>query len=724
MNGEQYRVDIGGDATAPIVAGHNNVVISATGSSVNVLMPKEEPAPVRLERIELLPAQQPEPLGRASELATLSAALRNGGAVQLCGPFGVGKSTLLRYAARTFAGGPDGTIFVSAAGGEVSDVAQQIFEACYKPMGRPYLPLPTELRRLMTGVRVTVYVDDADLTLQQMRDLTDAVPDGTVVFAAAERSPLEGVTVLELAGLDRDSSLKLLRTSMNRSLSESETAAAEELWRAADGRPLLLKRAAGIAGEQPGALPKPGQIAEFVPMLRNHLDDTSKQILNLLATLEGAELSVAHIEGLCDGSGAARLCDRMVALGLLARTETGYCCALDIVTVLDDSDRYPIAGLCVYFTRWARRAGVERAEVAAAGPALEKVLELAQRAGQPKLAVALARATSPAMARALRFGMWGRLLGWGWLAAEESGDRAAAAYFMHEEGIRSMFTGRRVLAVALLAEAAVRWLELGNQHAATTAANAQQYLLPHDPTAISLGANGIGASPGSTTPVHAAASGHTAATHMTGLVVPPSGPHTVSLQLPHYAGSALTSAAGHGSSVGAAHTVAAKSVAASAGTNVVSGAAGVGGASAAAGSAVLAKAIAGVIAAVVFFVAGPRIIAEVRQAIESATEHGIVGTWNGPTGTFRITTSGSGRYTVPMKSEIGCSNREDVTLTGNDQSASGTAPIFDTSTCAIDGYGTITLSVSSDGNTLTETMSAPSSSNCENCDSRTYTRKH
>ncbi|GAB2553503.1 P-loop NTPase family protein [Nocardia heshunensis] len=154
--GNQRRIDIGGDSTGVVVAGDYNVVIDAQhGSSVTLVMERERPRVVRRECVALLPRRQREPVGRAPVLAALTTAVQAGNSVQLWGPAGFGKSTVLRYAAGCFEQGPDGAVFVSAASREVGDLTQEIFEACYEAPG--YAPSRTELRRLMTGVRIRIW---------------------------------------------------------------------------------------------------------------------------------------------------------------------------------------------------------------------------------------------------------------------------------------------------------------------------------------------------------------------------------------------------------------------------------------------------------------------------------------------------------------------------------------------------------------------------------------
>lgn len=196
--GGDHRIDIAGDASGTVIAGNHNVVIDAHGSTVNLLPPQERPRPVRRERVALVPRRQREPVGREADLEELENALRGHGVVQLWGPPGVGKSTLLRHAARSLEPGPDGVLFLNGAHREPEDLAQEIFEACYEAPG--YAPTGPELRRLMTGIEVTVYVDDAELTPERLRLLADAAPDATFVFASRERSLLGESADLELRG--------------------------------------------------------------------------------------------------------------------------------------------------------------------------------------------------------------------------------------------------------------------------------------------------------------------------------------------------------------------------------------------------------------------------------------------------------------------------------------------------------------------------------------------
>ncbi|WP_445394724.1 ATP-binding protein [Streptomyces sp. LE64] len=480
--GDTYGASIGGTMTGPLVVGHHNVVIDGDGSTVNLVTPRERPTPRRREQALLLPRRSPELIGREVELSALEAAVRAGGLVQLWGPPGVGKSSLLRHAARCLEPGRDGVLFLSAAHREVEDLAQEVFEACYEAPG--YAPTRTELRRLMAQVEVTVYVDDADQDPERLRALADAAPAATFVFAGHERTLPGESAQLALQGLHPAAGLELLARELRGPLPPSERVAAEELCALSLGRPLLLLRAAGLARLDASGtgltLPRPASVQGLLPLLLPRLDATALRVLDLLATLPDAEVAPGHIGALCGADDPDALCAELTALGLTLAAERGYRCAPDAVPEVRrrSPEPFPVERLCDHFTEWAASPAATPAQVADHGRALELVAELAERQGRPELAVRLARAVSPLLARSLRFGVWGRLLDRGQDAARRAGDATATAYFTHERAVRCLLIGQRVAAAVLLAEAVVLWRELGDDRGAEAALNAQQYAPP------------------------------------------------------------------------------------------------------------------------------------------------------------------------------------------------------------------------------------------------------
>ncbi|TGZ18041.1 hypothetical protein DV517_30140 [Streptomyces sp. S816] len=764
--GSERRIDIAGDAGGPVVAGDHNVVIDAQhGSTVTLLMEGRRPRPVRRDRVALLPRRQHAPLGRDTDLARLATAVRDGGPVQLWGAPGVGKSTLLRHAARTLTPERDGVLFLDAARREPEDLAQDMFEACYETRG--YAPSSPELRRLMTGVRVTVYVDNADFSPEGLRTLMDAAPDATFVVAGRDRSLLGDGIALRLDGIGRAPALDLLARELGRPVGAgAEGSTAGDLWETSSGRPLLLLRAAALTRLEPagtGALPRPAEVGDLLPLLLGRLDDEPLRVLRLLTTLDDADLDVGHIEALGGASDTDVLCGRLVDLGLAEQTQRGYRAVADVVPALRERDPEPfsVEVLCEHFATWIARPATTAAQVEQHARALEVVAELAERDGRPELAVRIVRAASPALARSLRFGVWGRLLDLGLPAAQLAGDRQAVAYFTHEQGIRSLLTGRRVMAAVLLTEAAVLWRQLGDVHGANAAAGAHQYVPSHaanaqgtllqpdggashlassgpsagpsapDPsTAHAAGAHGTAAHPPATsmdpgTTAHTTAAQHTTATtHTTATSHTAATTHTAAAPHAAHAGAAKAGAAKAGAAkAGAAKAGAAahSAGAAHAGASAATGAAGTGAGAAGAGAAGAGASMAGVsvvlkvVAVIVAVVVGRVVISQAVHSFaesrsgssssSSSSDTGLAGRWTGSDGaTYEFDASGGGYVS---RGRDACGQDASTEFTGGGDTYSAERPIYDTTSGSCTdllGEATTTITLSGDSAKVTTTM--------------------
>ncbi|AEM82618.1 ATP-binding protein [Streptomyces violaceusniger] len=752
-----HRIDIAGNASGTVIAGNHNVVIDAHGSTVNLLPPRERPRPVRRERVALVPRRQREPVGREADLEELESALHGHGLVQLWGPPGVGKSTLLRHAARCLEPGPDGVLFFNAAHREVEDLAQEIFEACYEAPG--YAPTGPELRRLMAGVRVTVYADDVDLTPEQLRLLADAAPDATFVLANRERSLLGEGGHLELRGLDRAAGLELLTRELGHPLPQGELVAANELCMLSLGRPLLLLRAAGLAGFDTSGevtLPRPAEIEGLLPLLLDRLDAAAVTALHLLATLRDAEVDPVHVGALCGVPEPAVVCGRLAELGLAVVTERGYRSVADVVPEVRrrSPEGFPADRLCDHFARWAALPTTTPAQVADHGRALELAAELAEQQGRPDLAVRVARAVSPVLAQSLRFGVWGRLLDQGQNAAQQAGDVTARAYFTHEKAIRCLLIGRRVLAAVLLAEAVVLWRQLGDSEGVNAALNAQQYTPPPSSLTPDAGPPGgdvgttlgndagtaAGTDPGTTVGADAGtAPGTTSGTDPGTTVgtdpgtVPGTDPAVASGADPG-AASAADAGAQPGVDTGGAPNTPVDPVTQLAtnpsGATTAGGAAAGGGTTAVGVGALSTGVITTLVGIVAAIAIGVGIYQEQASNDESPTSSTstpsdeLAGVWrDGQGNVFRITESGDGSYQFKMQGNCGGSST--VEITGSSGSYSATVPVWDESSCGTTvGEADLRIDVDSDGSSADVEMTEKSDGTwkCYTCGTQSWTR--
>ncbi|MFG1620175.1 hypothetical protein ACGFI3_46140 [Nonomuraea wenchangensis] len=726
-NGEEsaaadYEVRIGGDAHGHVVVGNQNLVVDArNGSTINVVVPGRQPRPERRTYVSLLPRRQQPPLSRDTELAALEHDLTTHSVVQIYGPPGSGTSILLRHAARHLPPGPHGVVFLDAAGHDPRDLPQMLFEACYDTQG--YAPTNIELRRLMAGMEITVYIDHADFSRKQVLALLETAPDAAFVLVGKQRTlhPDDGA-LLEVRGIGQEAGLELLSRALRRPLTDDERPVAVELWRATDGIPLRLVQAAAAALS--GAvrqLPRPGEVAELVPVLLRRLDTLSTDIVRLLAAFGDVGLSPDHI-GSITGFLAADRCRTLAERGLLTITDDGtYRCAANVVAEVRrlPVEPFPAAKIGRHFATWLCRPGTTSAEVAQVSDALERAATLLQQAGHHDLAVRITRAATPSMARSLRFGAWGRLLERGRDVSRAAGDRSAEAYFTHEQAIRNLLAGRRVAAAALLYQAVLIWRELGDTAAIEQAEQLQQALPPADVPLDAVPPETVTMPPPDpgtyvSTPPQDAATASTSISASTASEAPqtaPAGPSvTTGTTVP---GPASTTGAKSAKSTSAAarstRSAASRPTrsAASAGSTAAGSAGATAGAGAGTGGGGIVLAILALIGIAIF---GPRLASTIKNAVTESratptptySAPNLAGVWSTPTGNIEIVPLSAGHYYIRNR----CGTTR---LSGFGNTYTGTENLYDVkSSCSrIIGTASVRVSLMPSGKTATYSVSNP-----------------
>jgi energy-coupling factor transporter ATP-binding protein EcfA2 len=453
------RVRVGGDAVGQLVVGDHLVTVFTEQSVVAVIAPADRPKPVRRPVITLRPRRPATLFGRDRELAALR---ETGRLVQVFGPPGVGKSTLIRYVAGRLR---PGAVFLSAAGRSVDDLLQDVFEATYDVAG--YRPTPAELRRLMSGVELRLLIDDLDVSADERAELLDGLPDASVIFTSVRRSLWGNGDAVELRGLDRGAALELLASMLNRQLAEDERGVATELWHATDGSPLQLLRAAGR-----GRLSRAGELAALLPRTLAALDPEVHEVVAVL-DVAGSPVSAALLPWLVAAPGTlSSSVHELTVRGLVIVSERGYQLAPGVGT------QPPTVPRLEWLATRLREGAVQLPPLQLAYHArlVTGVIEAATRLGRPDIGARLAKAVAPVVACSGRLGAWGRILTVGRDAAQRAGDRATLAYLSHEAGVRALVTGDLMAAATAVNTAIALWHELGHPARATVAQQVRSFI--------------------------------------------------------------------------------------------------------------------------------------------------------------------------------------------------------------------------------------------------------
>ncbi|WP_406394010.1 ATP-binding protein [Streptomyces sp. NBC_00882] len=452
----------------------SGILVVGDGNTVNNTYTEPVPDPVKRQSISHLPRPADEPLiGRARDMRVLQEAIETHQLVQVWGAPGVGKSALLRHLAGPMAPGPDGAAYVQAGGRTADDIAQAIFDISFDAPN--YKPSLEVLKERLKTLRLRIYLDDAGLDEKDLRRLFDMAEQSTFVFTSQQRSAVDGVHAIQLAGLTASAAAELVAALLSRELRPDEVPVVDALRDAVDGNPLRLRRIALSAATGKG-LPGIADLPELLPALLNKLRPQERDLLYLLGSLSGTELAARHLNDLLGLPDSGALADGLVRHGLLVSSETGYSCPPDVAECVLNMRKteFPADRLCQAFTVWVEAKDTTPDDVAAHFQALDVAVLRAERSGHARLGAALARAASPKLALSRQFDAWGSLLGVGWAAARSAGDKEGEAFFLNEARTRRRAIGRAAQTTALALEAGVLWHELTALHAQSAASAAHQ----------------------------------------------------------------------------------------------------------------------------------------------------------------------------------------------------------------------------------------------------------
>ncbi|WP_435608338.1 ATP-binding protein [Streptomyces sp. C10-9-1] len=419
-------------------------------------------------------APQPPLLDRDETRDRLVRLLSQGRSVRLTGAPGSGRTALLdAVAARCGTLAPDGVVRLNGLHRTAGDLLHDLYATVYDSPGRR--PDRNALAGFVRDIGAVVLLDDLDIGGAALDELLDAAPECAFLLAATPQTPeptadapLEEVA---LTGLDRATSLDLLREVVGRELTEEEANWAGDLWFESEGLPLrflqagaLLRQCDELRGDPEAQeefaafdapqgrevpLPSLGEAAAPAPLLASRLSESARQTLRLAVALGGEVPHQAHLPALVGDTHADAALGELMRCGLLSPAGPRYRLAAGVLAQLRERDYDEDAADCAHtaarhYSWWAGHPSVtsERAvaEVDALTAALGALVP-GQDPGHAGTAVLLARSAAPAFAAGLHWSAWERTLRIGSEAARISGEVAEEAYFHHELGVLALCTG-------------------------------------------------------------------------------------------------------------------------------------------------------------------------------------------------------------------------------------------------------------------------------------------
>lgn len=449
---------IEGGVRGQVAVGNYNVQIHADhGAVVHFMPPDRQPSPhLRPPPVLLRPRPVRGLVDRQADVAAALSAVESCLPVEIHGPPGIGKSTLLRHLANAAQAGtlPDGIVHLSVRQHMAEDVLQALFEAFYV-CDTPFKPTAVQVRHLLQDRKALILLDDCELGREAAEELLDAGPGCAFVLASVERCLWGEGQAIHLGALPPDDAHALFERELGRSLIAEEGPAFESLYGRLQGQPLrLIQAAAQIREGWPLAEALPVEAGTARKTLAP-LPDEEKCLLSVLAALGGGPVGAAHLGILADVPGLEPVINALLERKLIQAHSPRYSLTGDLAALLPtiwDLDPWRARAL-TYFTAWANDRWAQPEALREEMGVLLPLLDWAVQAGRYQEALNLGRAFDTSCATGGRWGIWEQGLEWIRSAAEALGDRAAQGWALHQLGTRLLCLDDRAGARTLLTQA-------------------------------------------------------------------------------------------------------------------------------------------------------------------------------------------------------------------------------------------------------------------------------
>ena len=464
-------VTVGGDVSGQLAVGSHIVqmrVDTVLGNLVTVLPPDARanvtPRPVP---ISLVPRRPAFLVGRQRETALAVEALSTRRPVELYGPAGMGKSTLLRSLAHQLpiAEACGGMAHLSARGLSHDDLLQVLFDVFYSS-DIPVRPTLGELRHYLQHARAALLLDDVALVQDDVADVEDYAPECGFILTTTSGTDAGEALSIELTGLRGAAARALVAHALGRPVGPDEQPAVDVLCGLVRGAPAGLLRLAAAARTSDGTLAEFAESAAasgVPPIPVDSVEDL--RLLGLLAAIPGVQLGVEELSAITGDGDVQERVDRLVGRGLVlasappvsTRARIAYSLAdgVDLGPPLLWQMEQRRAEVRQYFLALAERRSETLLAPGAPAETLRAVHADAARHREWRYVLALGVLLDAAYALSGRWDAWREVAQHKLTAARALGDRPAEAMALHQLGTRALCVGDTSTARELL-QAALR----------------------------------------------------------------------------------------------------------------------------------------------------------------------------------------------------------------------------------------------------------------------------
>ncbi|MFM7450547.1 MAG: trypsin-like peptidase domain-containing protein [Leptolyngbyaceae cyanobacterium] len=395
-------------------------------------------------------------IDRQNQRAEALDALRSQQSVELYGPDGYGKTTLLQSLVAEIqktAPFPDGVVYESVSRRPPEDLLQSLFnQLC---AGNTLVKVGSaNSTYYLRGLRALIVLDDIAVSASGLNQTMTAMPGSTFLLATPERMvPESSVRSIALGGLPIPDSLTLVEQRLGQPLTAEEQPAAAQLCATLQGSPArilqsvaLVKQRQITQGQSLGqALTQVNHRFQTETMLRvllSDLDPDQRLVLTALTAFAGLSLLPQQVADLTGISQAEAILQGLLERHLLTIQAGRYQLTADLVHDLQAVQLPPWREhLLTYFTNWAELHRTMGPALLAEAKNLLTVLEWAVSQGQWREVLSLVRSIESSLIMSGQWQTWEQVLQWGLQATQTLGDLEAEAWALHQLGSRALSLG-------------------------------------------------------------------------------------------------------------------------------------------------------------------------------------------------------------------------------------------------------------------------------------------
>jgi hypothetical protein len=425
------------------------------------------------------------PLGRETLVATAVRCLAAGSRVNLHGPCGIGKSTLLRHVALVAGRDLGLPSFYLPVGAEeepedlMRRLAQQIQPATHVRFTHE------ETARILATTRPVVALDPDSWSDDRLRVAMGMLAECRVVVASEEPCLGPAGCSLRLPGLRGEDAMILLERDLGRVVEPDEIAAVRRLITGVQGHPLRLRQAAALMRGGAHSWNDLASAVERHPaaltrMCHGGLSAVDRRLLGTLAAMGGFSLSAGLVDVVSDAGQVQQTLEKLRARRLVEVDGDRF--GLPSCRLGHDRDFYlrqlDVGSASRQIVNWLAEQEPSAADTLDLATAVVKLIKIAAERRQWREVVALLEVVEPILTVAGRWESCERLLDLGIRAAHQAGNLHAEGLFHHELGTLKLCEGYEAEARQHLTEALRLRRRIGEHSAAELTQQNLRWLTP------------------------------------------------------------------------------------------------------------------------------------------------------------------------------------------------------------------------------------------------------